>query len=88
MKWYSMDEYIPPREVICLLFTKNNYFYTGLWSLRFTKDGKIDGHEWADESECGSCGHFGHPLNEVTHFALIPPVKKGLRLNKKGSEKY
>jgi hypothetical protein len=69
MKWYSVKNYRPPMEVICLIFTENNYFYLG--RLIDNEDFSI----WATDSECDECGSQVMTVAGVTHFCILEPVK-------------
>lgn len=69
MKWYSVKKYKPPMQVICLIFTLNNYFYLG----RLLDD--EDFSVWCVDSECNECGSQVMTVPNVTHFAIIEPVE-------------
>ena len=56
-------------QIMCLIFTKNNYFYIG----RLIDESNPD--RWAVDSECEEHGSFTEVIHDVTHFCIPCPVE-------------
>jgi hypothetical protein len=69
MKWYSVAKYKPPMEVMCWIFTENNYLYSGRL---------IDGEDysvWAVDQDCSCKDSNTIQIHGVTHFCIPEPVE-------------
>lgn len=69
MKWYSIEEYMPPSSMECLIFTENNCVYVARLESKNTP------RVWIHDYDCNSCESSSHEeIFGVTHFALIETI--------------
>ncbi len=69
MRWYSIKKYIPPMEVICFIFTENNYIYAA----KLIDSGSSD--IWAIENTTEEGGTYTEKIYGITHFCIPEPIE-------------